>query len=116
MMMEAARTSETSVDYYFTRQYIPEDNSELNATIHFVSPNIKLVRFRPHLLRKHNGTLLVKLEGLIQPARAFSASVIRRALSLIALLKVSDEIRRKIFVWVTPETAERCSCTLAAGT
>jgi hypothetical protein len=28
-MMEAARTSETSVDNYFTRQYIPEDNSEL---------------------------------------------------------------------------------------
>jgi hypothetical protein len=27
--MEAARTSETSVDDYFTRQYIPEDKSEL---------------------------------------------------------------------------------------
>jgi hypothetical protein len=27
--MEAARTSETSVDNYFTWQYIPEDNSEL---------------------------------------------------------------------------------------
>jgi hypothetical protein len=27
--MEAVRTSETSVDNYFTRQYIPEDNSEL---------------------------------------------------------------------------------------
>jgi hypothetical protein len=30
MMMEAARTSETSVDNYFTRQYIPEDKSELH--------------------------------------------------------------------------------------
>jgi hypothetical protein len=30
-MMEAVRTSETSVDNYFTRQYIPEDNSELRA-------------------------------------------------------------------------------------
>jgi hypothetical protein len=28
LMMEAARISETSVDNYFTRQYIPEDNSE----------------------------------------------------------------------------------------
>jgi hypothetical protein len=28
MMMETVRTSETSVDNYFTRQYIPEDNSE----------------------------------------------------------------------------------------
>jgi hypothetical protein len=30
-MMEAARTSETSVDNYFTRQYNPEDNSELHT-------------------------------------------------------------------------------------
>jgi hypothetical protein len=29
--MEAARTSETSVDNYFIRQYIPEDNSELHT-------------------------------------------------------------------------------------
>jgi hypothetical protein len=29
--MEAVRTSETSVDNHFTRQYIPEDNSEHNA-------------------------------------------------------------------------------------
>jgi hypothetical protein len=28
LMMETARTSETSVDNYFTRQYIPEDKSE----------------------------------------------------------------------------------------
>jgi hypothetical protein len=28
LMIEAARTSETSVGNYFTRQYIPEDNSE----------------------------------------------------------------------------------------
>jgi len=26
LMMEAVRTSETSVDNHFTRQYIPEDN------------------------------------------------------------------------------------------
>jgi hypothetical protein len=30
LMIEAVRTSETSVDNYFTRQYIPEDNSELS--------------------------------------------------------------------------------------
>jgi hypothetical protein len=28
LMMEAVRTSETSLDNHFTRQYIPEDNSE----------------------------------------------------------------------------------------
>jgi hypothetical protein len=32
-MMEAARTSETSVDNYFTWQYIPEDNSELKTIL-----------------------------------------------------------------------------------
>jgi hypothetical protein len=31
LMMEAVRTSETSVDNHFTRQYIPEDNSELHT-------------------------------------------------------------------------------------
>jgi hypothetical protein len=36
MMMEEARTSETSVDNYFTRQYIPEDKSELHAAYMFV--------------------------------------------------------------------------------
>jgi hypothetical protein len=30
-MMEAARTSETLVDNYLTRQYIPEDKSELHT-------------------------------------------------------------------------------------
>jgi hypothetical protein len=30
-MMEAARTSEKSVDNYFTRQYVSEDNSKLHT-------------------------------------------------------------------------------------
>jgi hypothetical protein len=33
-LMEAARTSETSGDHYFTRQYIPEDKSELHTNLH----------------------------------------------------------------------------------
>jgi len=32
--MEAARTSETSVDNYFTRQYIAEDNSERRRLVY----------------------------------------------------------------------------------
>jgi hypothetical protein len=31
LVMEATRTSETSVDNYFTRQYIREDKSELHT-------------------------------------------------------------------------------------
>jgi hypothetical protein len=34
LMMEAARTSETSIDNYFTRQYTPEDKSELQGIHH----------------------------------------------------------------------------------
>jgi hypothetical protein len=43
LMMEAARTSETSVDNYFTRQYIPEDNSEHHTRRreNFKSPKLK---------------------------------------------------------------------------
>jgi hypothetical protein len=32
--MDAVSTSETSVDNYFTRQYIPEDNSEHHTRRH----------------------------------------------------------------------------------
>jgi hypothetical protein len=34
LMLEAASTSETLVDNYFTRQYIPEDKSELHTRRH----------------------------------------------------------------------------------
>jgi hypothetical protein len=34
-MMEAVRTSETSVENHFTRQYIPEDNSKQNLILVF---------------------------------------------------------------------------------
>jgi hypothetical protein len=34
LMMAAARTSETSVNNYFTRQYIPEDKSEHFSLVH----------------------------------------------------------------------------------
>jgi hypothetical protein len=34
LMMEAVRTSETSVDNHFTRQYNPEDSSEQQNTTH----------------------------------------------------------------------------------
>jgi hypothetical protein len=35
LMMEAVRTSETSVDNHFTRQYNPEDSSEHQTTLLF---------------------------------------------------------------------------------
>jgi hypothetical protein len=45
--MLAARTSETSVDNYFTRQYIPEDKSELHIRFR---ENLKSYDFIPYLL------------------------------------------------------------------
>jgi ATP:corrinoid adenosyltransferase len=50
LMMEAVRTSETSVDNHFTRQYNPEDNSEhhtrrrenLKSHIHSVNNKVNI--------------------------------------------------------------------------
>jgi hypothetical protein len=47
-MMEAVRTSETSVDNYFTRQYIPKDNSE-RSLFYSHDNKISLVVNEPHL-------------------------------------------------------------------
>jgi hypothetical protein len=41
MMMEAVRTSETSVDNQFTRQYNPEDSSEHRFFINFAFINFQ---------------------------------------------------------------------------
>jgi hypothetical protein len=39
-MMEAVRTSETSVDNHFTRQYNPEDSSELQNILFIMLANV----------------------------------------------------------------------------
>jgi hypothetical protein len=59
LMMEAARTSETSADNYFTRQYIPEDNSELHTRRreNLKSHILKTIR---NLVTKSNSKLCVK--------------------------------------------------------
>jgi hypothetical protein len=49
LMMEAARTSETSVDNYFTRQYIPEDNSEIDALSFLCSTDTKMAPDNMHV-------------------------------------------------------------------
>jgi hypothetical protein len=43
LMMEALRTSETSVDNYFTWQYIPEDNSEQLHSLFRISKSTYLI-------------------------------------------------------------------------
>jgi len=53
--IEVARTSETSVDNYFTRQYIPEDKSEqdsyclMTKQIPLVTANIYGVKSQQHV-------------------------------------------------------------------
>jgi hypothetical protein len=47
LIMEAARASETSVKNYFTRQYIPEDKSELHTRRHEnLKSHMKVVLWR----------------------------------------------------------------------
>jgi hypothetical protein len=49
--MEAVRTSETSVDNHFTRQYIPEDNSEHHTRRR---ENLKPALEKKHISNKKN--------------------------------------------------------------
>jgi hypothetical protein len=59
--MEAARTSETSVDNHFTRQYNPEDSSE-----HFenISNNFQAKKLSP-LFQTYNMSPLASISNLI---------------------------------------------------
>jgi hypothetical protein len=64
-MMEVVRTSETSVDNHFTRQYIPEDNSEhhtrrrenLNSTALFVKEGQIKVLFLNAKIKKTSSSV-----------------------------------------------------------
>jgi hypothetical protein len=55
-MMEAVRTSETSVDKHFTRQYKPEDSSEHhtrrreNLKSHTISFDFNEIRYGGHVI------------------------------------------------------------------
>jgi hypothetical protein len=55
--MEAARTSETSVDNYFTRQYIPEDNSELHTRHREKFKSHKTINVSFHILSDSSITI-----------------------------------------------------------
>jgi hypothetical protein len=54
-MMEAARTSETSVDNHFTRQYNPEDSSE-QISICLAAKRDEIAGKEPGLKQKGNKT------------------------------------------------------------
>jgi hypothetical protein len=68
--MEAVRTSETSVDNHFTRQYIPEDNSEhhtrrrenLKSHIVFTLFAVKIIfaRLPAYILSGNNERIYIK--------------------------------------------------------
>jgi hypothetical protein len=58
LMMEAARTSETSVDNHFTRQYNPEDSSEHQYVPCFIFPALicmKLICLRANTWQRLAG-------------------------------------------------------------
>jgi hypothetical protein len=63
LMMEAARTSETSVDNYFTRQYIPEDNSELHTHIFLAILQTSLTFMLIYCVYKHVLAKKIALHG-----------------------------------------------------
>jgi hypothetical protein len=60
LMMEAARNSETSVDNYFTRKYIPEDKSELyTSRRENLKSHMPIVHLPEYMsMEGHNGMIL----------------------------------------------------------
>jgi hypothetical protein len=62
LMMEAVRTSETSVDNNFTRQYIPEDNSEhvhnSPPLVPIMSKTNPIYTLSPHSFKIHFNIIL----------------------------------------------------------
>jgi hypothetical protein len=52
LMMEAVRTSETSVDNHFTRQYNPEDNSEHHGGVLIDTHTILLGHCMTHVVMR----------------------------------------------------------------
>jgi hypothetical protein len=83
-MMEAVRTSETSADNYFTRQYIPEDNSEHqtrrheNLKSHIIMTKLKIIKHT----KRGESLALIK-----------SSTDLSRWLSVYSIVKEKDKIK-----------------------
>jgi hypothetical protein len=63
-MMEAVRTSETSVDNYFTQQYIPEDNSEHHTRRHENLKSHIVIKLSNLNTNENTSKMLVKFSNI----------------------------------------------------
>jgi hypothetical protein len=100
LMMEAVRTSETSVDNHFTRQYIPEDSSErklyFRCHIDFVySHALRTLGLTRYVTYNFSSSecLVVLYNSLIRSKLEY-ASVVWNKLSLTDFNKI-ENIERK---------------------
>jgi hypothetical protein len=80
LMLEVARTSETLVDNYFTRQYIPEDNSELHTR--------RRENFKSHMV--HDGLTII---SDVKVVSHIQQEVLKRTTSLLSLYS-SQKLKR----------------------
>jgi hypothetical protein len=87
-MMEAVRTSETSVDNHFTRQYNPEDSSEHHTRRR---ENLKSHKLSTFSVRSLNGLFLqLVLSPLASGTRLF-LPFISRMQSVVCYQIITDE-------------------------
>jgi hypothetical protein len=117
-MMEAVHTSETSVDNYFTRQYIPEDNSEHhthrreNLKSHTISEqptcvetfvifnlahthNLKSYAYSRHSTADRNvSTFLIKVENSISVRMLLSITNEQRLPITVAVYTHTHDVSR----------------------
>jgi hypothetical protein len=78
LMIEAVRTSETSVDNHFTRQYIPEDNSEHHTRRRENLKSHSIILFRLFLFfgLSFRMSLLLFLQLIFQDCNILSVAMI----------------------------------------
>jgi hypothetical protein len=97
-MMEAVRTSETSVDNHFTRQYNPEDSSEHHTLRHehLKSHNFKML--------KYEGRKTETFGTMVAPQNKTQClpNVARSLLTTMVNFFVLYEIQFPISVFVSP--------------
>jgi hypothetical protein len=108
-MMEAVRTSETSVDNHFTRQYIPEDNSEHHTrrrenlkshVTHYVAPHAVILS-SPSFLSFFYTKVTV---ALVMEAESTSCHFILLQLNIVFRILFSNTLRPGLLPYKTTDS------------
>jgi hypothetical protein len=100
LMMEAVRTSETSVDNYFTWHYIPEDNSEQKVSIVAVRNRMEQECWPLHGTSKLISTMIWYMEHEFYPSHGTPETILATVLQSVGLrIQNSKSLRTCVRLW-----------------